>query len=545
MGEETRETLFVHIPPKITLKVEELEAFEGKPIPLTITIDHLNEDVIDTSSFRLADQPLPVQIISTMAVGPSYLFKSTAPDTLYISRYKALLEPRQAGVYTVGPLMVKLSGVVYQSNAITFNVTEAVVSKNFTLKSHIDAPLALYPGQKIRVTYSISFQDRVQLLNEKLPLLELEGFSPLGAPISEITLLGNNQYVETIYREFRASHPGTYVFEPSVIEGMKYIVQGEDHIVIPPLMRAKEEGKELTIFPFPNEDKPLFFSGAIGSFTWRGRIVGSNKVEVEGYIEVEWRVSGRGDIDTVSLPPLNEDPLFASRFLIEGEPKETKEDEGTKSFRVFLRPKTKDIKEVPSFWFASFDPISKKYITSLTQPLSLEVVEKGKEGPEESKQKTTSFALLPFDPLLFKNVSDESPLTLNMVWYGFLTLILVGFVEKKMIESRLLLQQSRKGRDLFYEAFAKRTKRQEGLKLLKEALLLRLFETALIQNKEQSAQKLSNEGLVGEVKRAIQDIDMHLYGKHEQLQPIQKIWEEAALLFQAMKSMKERDDENV
>jgi len=152
---------------------------------------------------------------------------------------------------------------------------------------------------------------------------------------------------------------------------------------------------------------------------------------------------------------------------------------------------------------------------------------------------------LPFDPLLFKNVSDESPLTLNMVWYGFLTLILVGFVEKKMIESRLLLQQSRKGRDLFYEAFAKRTKRQEGLKLLKEALLLRLFETALIQNKEQSAQKLSNEGLVGEVKRAIQDIDMHLYGKHEQLQPIQKIWEEAALLFQAMKSMKERDDENV
>ena len=76
---------------------------------------------------------------------------------------------------------------------------------------------------------------------------------------------------------------------------------------------------------------------------------------------------------------------------------------------------------------------------------------------------------------------------------------------------------------------------------MKEALLLRLFETALIQDKEESAQKLSNDGLVGEVKRTIQDIDMHLYGKHEEVQPIQKIWDEAVILFQAMKSMKERE----
>lgn len=538
---EAPEDLFVHIPPKISLKVEELGAFEGKPIPLDITVLHLNEDVVDPSSFLLDDKPLSVKLISTVAVGPSSLFKGNEPNTLYVSRYKTLLDPRPAGVYTLGPLMVTLSGVVYQSGSVVFNVEEAVISKKFTLSSRIDAPSSLYPGQKIGVTYFISFQDRVQILNEKLPLIELEGFSPLGAAVSTIASSEDDQFVETIHREFRSTRSGTFVFDPSVIEGMKYVVQGTEHVVIPPLMRAKEAGKELTVLPFPDTDKPSFFNGAIGSFTWRGRIIGSNKVEVEGFIEVEWRVTGRGDMDTVTLPSLNSDPLFSSRFLIEGEPKETREDEATKSFRVFLRPKAKDVKEVPSFWFASFDPSSKNYITSLTQPLPLEVVERAKEGPEESKRKNTSFVSLPFDPLLVKNISEESPLTLGMVWCVSFSLLVVGFVEQQLVEKRLLIKKMRKSRDLFFEAFAKRTKKKEGLTLLEEALLLRMFEIGLIQHKEQSVGSLSDDGLVGEVKRTIQDIDMHLYGRQGDMQPVQKIWEDAALLFQAMKSMKERE----
>lgn len=540
VGQESEETPYIHIPPKISLKVDELEAFEGKPIPLSITITHLYQDVIDTSSFRLDDQPLAVKEISTTQVGPSFLFKSRDPDTLYVSRYKAFLESRPAGVYTVGPVFVRMSGSLYQSGTILFNVNEAVVSPSFTVQSQIDAPRALYPGQKVGVTYRISFQDRVQILHERLPLLELEGFSPMGAPVSEIVSIGGDQYVETIHRDFRAASSGTFVFEPSVIEGMKYLMQGGERVLLPPLFRAKEEGKELTVFPFPEKGKPSFFRGALGSFTWRGRIVGSNKVEMKDTLEVEWRVSGRGDIDTVALPSLSEDPAFASRFLIEGEPKETKEDEGTRSYRVFLRPKKESVTEVPAFWFASFDPSSQTYITSLTQPLSLEIVKKEEKTSEEGGRKASSLPLLLFDPLLYKNTPEEGPLTLAIVWYASLAFLLAGFVEKKMVERRVFVQQSRKSRDLFYEAFAKRTRKQEGLKLLKEALLLRLFETALIQTMDQSIASLSNEGLIGEVKHTLQDIDMHLYGHQKEVHPIQKIWEEAAMLFQAMKSMKEK-----
>lgn len=540
LGQEPEEMPYVHIPPKISLKVDELEAFEGKPIPLSITLIHLYRDVIDTSSFRLDEQPLSVKEISITPIGPSSLFKSKEANTLYVSRYKAFLEPRPAGVYTIGPVFVKLSGVLYQSGTILFNVNEAVVSPYFTLQSQIDAPRALYPGQKVGVTYRISFPDRVQILHERLPLLELDGFAPLGASVSEVVSVGGDQYVETIHRAFRAASPGTFVFEPSIIEGMKYLMQGGERVLLPPLFRAKEEGKELTVFPFPEKNRPPFFRGALGSFTWRGRIIGSNKVGVEGTLEVEWRVSGRGDIDTVELPPLSEDPSFANRFLIEGEPKETKEDGGTKSYRVFLRPQKDSITEVPAFWFASFDPSSQTYIISLTQPLALEMMKKEEQTPEESGRKPSSLALLPFDPLLYKQVSEESPLTLKTVWYAALAFILLGFVEKKVVERRSLVQQSRRSRDIFYEAFAKRTRKQEGLKLLKEALLLRLFETALIQNKEQSIAALPNEGLVGEVKHILQDIDIQLYGHQKEVQPIQKIWEEAAMLFHTMKSMKER-----
>lgn len=530
--------LFVHLPAKITLHVEEQDAFEGNKLPLYIIVDHMKGDSVDIHSFRMNDQLVDVTLISSSVAGKANTISAENPKVLYTSRYKMFLPPRSSGIYTIGPLEARVGNVLVQSTPISIHIKEAVVTQSFTLESILEAS-SLYPGQKVHVTYLLSFPGSIQIVKEILPLLDLEGFLPLGSSRVQDFFLQDGRYQEKIEREFRASHPGSFTFGPSFIEGLRIVEREGKKILLPPLLRAKEEGKSLLVLPFPEKGKPSFFTGAIGAFTWRGRIIGSNRVTVEDTIEVEWRVSGRGDIDTVLFPSFEEDELFASRFVMTGQPREIKEDQATKSFRVFLRPKNVQVKEVPSFQFASFDPIIKEYVVSVPAPLALGV----EEVPEDKKGRTvfssTSLPTLLYDPLLYTSSEDIFSFSLERLWISFCVLLISAVLEQRSF-SRKKTDRSKKAQDLFYKAYVKRGSTQEGLRLLREALLLRMYETGLIEKKDIALSELSQDGLVGQVRSILQSIDAHLYGNFSEKPPVAAIWKEASSIYHQMKQLKDK-----
>ena len=529
----------LRLPPKVVLHVEQTESFEGKPIPLVITVDHMQGDTVKLDSFRLLGQKLTVEKLGTKVIGANFEGPSTTPDqeAFVEERFRTTLSPRKAGIYDIGPIVLSIGGRDFQSNTITINVLEAVVTKDFTVQSTIQAPRVLYPGQKIQVVYQLRFKDEVQLLTEKLPLLDLEGFTPLSSPVVSDRSLGNGLFEERIEREFRAVEPGEFHVDPSSIEGMKYVEQNGAKVLVPPLMISKEAGRTIVVMPFPEKNRPPFFDGALGSFLWRGRILGESTVQEKGYLEVEWRVTGRGDIDTVRLPPIQNDPLFSNRFLFEGEPKETKESESSKVYRVYIRPKRAGIKEIPSFSFASFDPVVKEYIVTMTKPLLLEVKEGG-ERQEETLFVQKYSRLLPYDPVLAKNISSDWPFCLEEVYGIYLGFCLIGFLEKRFFDTKRKKGKPLNSRELYYKAYVKRRQPLVGGKLLKEALLTRLVEVGLIDSKEVRVEELSDRGVVGEVKGVVRAIDEYLFDKVHK-EPFDAIWKEAVMVYHTMKSMKE------
>lgn len=530
----------VHLPPKVSLRIEQQNCFEGKPISIIIAIDHMQSDVVDASSFTISGNPLQVREVGTRAVGAFMSSQTPGDDAFITSQYSASLAPRMAGIYDVGPVDVMIQGSLFRSNSITINVLEAISTRDFKIESTIQSPRTIYPGQKIQVMYQLFFRKNIQMLREELPLIDLEGFLPLSSPKVTDTALGDEYFQERIEREFRAINPGEFQFSPSIIEGMYYADRGGKRELLPPLMTSKEAGRTVVVTPFPEKGKPSFFDGALGAFTWRGRIIGSNQVKVEGYIEVEWRVTGRGDIDTVRLPALSDDTYFNSRFSIEGATREVREDDSTKVFYLYLRPKMVGIRAVPGFQFASFDPVLKEYIVGVCKPIALGVKEA--EPGEEKQEKpvvASSHHLLPYDPVLFQIVDEDIPLSLEGVWGFCVLLVVIGAFEKRYFDARRQKVHVRKSKDLYYKAFAKRRQPKVAGTLLKETLLLRLVEVGLLENEALSTDELSNKGIVGEVKRIVQAIDENLFGKSGDVTPFDTIWKDSSLVYHAMKSMPE------
>lgn len=527
----------LHLPPKVSLRVEQENCFEGQPIVVTVTIDHMQSDEVDMSSFRIENEPLKVQQLGMRAVvgGNS---EPRAEDMFVTTQYTTSLSPRSAGIYVVGPLDVRIGGASFRSNAITINVLESVITRQFTISSLIEAPRTIYPGQKITIIYTLLFPNSIQILREELPLLDLSGFIPLSSPQVVDRVVRSDLFEEKITRDFRAVYPGDFSFGSSIIEGMKYVDRGDTRDLIPPLLTAREEGKKIVVTAFPEKGKPSFFDGALGSFVWRGRILGSNQVKLDSPIEVEWRVTGRGDIDTIRFPTLSDSTVFASRFLIDGALREVRVDESTKTFSLTLRPKMVGIRQVPGFQFASFDPVTKEYISVACPPLALGVEElKAGEETIERPVEASSHFLLPYDPILGQCVDADLPLSLGTVWIFSLFFVVVGAIEKYYVSSLRQKTHVRKSQNVYYKAFAKRSQPKVSLRLLKEAFLLRLVEVGLIEDDMMATKGLSSRGVTGEVKRIIEMIDENLFGKGESSPS--SIWKEASLVYHTLKSLPE------
>lgn len=132
---------------------------------------------------------------------------------------------------------------------------------------------------------------------------------------------------------------------------------------------------EVTIqgLPLPVENKPANFSGAVGNFTL-SMTAGPTNVAVGDPITVKVQLSGRGPIETLSLPEQTSWREFKTY------PPTTKVDltdqlglQGTKTLEQVVAPQNAEIKALPPISFSFFDPESKAYRTLTQPPVALAV----------------------------------------------------------------------------------------------------------------------------------------------------------------------------
>ncbi len=527
----------VNLPPKISISVAEETSVEGREIPLYITIDHMAKQSVDTKSFRLDESGLKVDVLQEEKVTPPGSEMEGDEESLVVNRYRVFLPKRQAGVYTAGPITVLVGGVRYNSNIITMNVQAAVVTNTFRLEAKVVSPPKIFPGQEVVFEYRIFFQGSLQLLREELPMLNIQGFLTTSA--SEVTTEGSaNGYVQVIRQRAKAAVPGTYEIGVSTIEGMGFALSQGAPRLIPPLYRATAPSFVVTILPFPDGKRPSTFDGALGSFLWRVSPVGSS-VTVGDSVQIEYRVSGRGDLSTVRFPSFDRLAGLTDSFWTEGSPPVGEEIEGTKRFILTVRPKRLGPVEVPGFFAVSFDQYSEQYLTTAVSPVKL-MVEGSKEAEKELEKKVPVTGRVLSAPFEIDNAT-ASVRYVSPLWICLATVIAIAVGLLEFCIVRRFRQEGEKqltSRDLFYRAVMNRSKREKGLQLLRQAFYVQLFEAGLTPAIVDSPNEITGEGLVEEVKALLQMIDRQLYEAGGERTTLKDIYDEASSLYFRVKQLK-------
>jgi hypothetical protein len=140
------------------------------------------------------------------------------------------------------------------------------------------------------------------------------------------------------------------------------------------------EPENVQALVLPRENVPPSFNGAIGNYTM-ALTAGPTNVATGDPITVKVQISGRGSLDSLSLP---EQPAWHD---FKAYPPTTKIEitdslglQGTKTFEQVITPQNTDIKALPPISFSFFDPDQKSYRT-LTQPAVPLVVRPGGSAP--------------------------------------------------------------------------------------------------------------------------------------------------------------------
>ncbi|HKI70348.1 MAG TPA: BatD family protein, partial [Verrucomicrobiae bacterium] len=133
------------------------------------------------------------------------------------------------------------------------------------------------------------------------------------------------------------------------------------------------DSESIHSLPLPSEDAPPGFNGAIGNYTMSVN-AGPTNVAVGDPITVHVKISGRGDLEALSLPHQS---TWHDFKIYPPTSNVTNTDQlgiqGTKTFEEIVSPQNTNVNELPPFSFSFFDPNAGEYRTLKESALPLTV----------------------------------------------------------------------------------------------------------------------------------------------------------------------------
>jgi len=127
------------------------------------------------------------------------------------------------------------------------------------------------------------------------------------------------------------------------------------------------EAPVLNILPLPTNNVPPGFTGSVGTFAIQVQ-AGPTNVAVGDPITLRVRIEGKGTLDSIALPSLDDWREFkAYPPTSKVESNDPLGITGAKTFEVVVTPQNTEVKELPPLAFSYFDPELKSYRT-IAQP---------------------------------------------------------------------------------------------------------------------------------------------------------------------------------
>jgi hypothetical protein len=198
--------------------------------------------------------------------------------------------------------------------------------------------------------------------------------------------------------------------------------------------------------PPPAENRPANYGGAVGNYTMTAA-AGPTNLTAGDPITLRVQISGRGALDTVTLPDLSAWNGF--KTYPPTSKVETSDPlglEGTKTFEQIITPQNSDVHELPQFSFSFFNPDDGKYHILTHPPAPLVVRTGGTTGvpaiaanKNSANENQTAPDILPIKEDLGTPSKNSAPLISRPVFLAAQTLpilvFLAAFIRRKRADN--------------------------------------------------------------------------------------------------------------
>lgn len=243
----------------------------------------------------------------------------------------------------------------------------------------------VYVNQQILLTFTL--YRRVNLLqNPQYGPPDTTGFWAVNLPTDkntrEVTLSGIKYLAQDFKTALFPTTAGNFTIGPATL-----IVQ-TDRFNSP--QEIKTDPLKIKVLPLPNEGKPANFSGAVGDYRLDVTLK-QNEIERGQPIQITAKVSGRGNIQTIS-EPINSFPKEFKKLSSTGKEDLVKDQNGvsgSKSFEIVLIPLKEGRITLSPFEFSFFDPAKREYRTLKSRELSVNILPSKTPLPQEYEKSLT------------------------------------------------------------------------------------------------------------------------------------------------------------
>ena len=345
----------------------------GSRIQLTVSIE-------GTQSINAPDLP-EINGFQTQYQGPKTQISIVNGQMSASIEHRYILAALKVGKYTINPIEVKYKGKSYHTEPISVEIIKGSArqgqsgeSQAGELKDNIYLTLTaekekLYLNEPLPITIKLYYRE-VNPRDIEFPTLLANAFSvrDFTKPIQIQEVVDGVRFDSLSFQT--VVHPasvGQLTLGPAQLKcnlvAQERSFSFDGFFDAPHFGRhqkrpivLKSEPLNLTVQALPLEGKPHNFSGAIGKYALQVEAK-PTEVKVGEPITLTMRVSGRGNIETISQPKI----YGLDRFKTYDP--EIKTDERGKHFEQVLIPEDESINAIPEIRFSYFDPDDEHYHT--------------------------------------------------------------------------------------------------------------------------------------------------------------------------------------
>ncbi len=315
--------------------------------------------------------------------------------------FNYVLSPRKVGEFTINPITIEYQGKIYQTQPIQIKVEKTIqqkslptekdvyrgTKKDIFVETFVDKH-TVYVNEQITLTFR--FYTKINLLSQpQYSPADTTGFVKEDLPPQRnfYTIInGERYYVSEIKTALFPVSSGKYVIGPAVVKCViedfdidrffsdsffrRFFSQGKELVL-------KSNPIEITVLPLP-QPQPQDFSGSVGKFVITSSL-DTNKLEVNNTTMLNVKISGLGNIKSVSLPKQMIQKILGQEFVV-FDPiisydikKENYKVSGTKIIKFPISATSPGQKILPGIRFVYFNPETRSYETAVSKPLILEV----------------------------------------------------------------------------------------------------------------------------------------------------------------------------